>query len=265
MKNKHKIFLFSFLAIILLTSVIVYAQTASIQTDTSKVVSGEMINVSSEILKDLNSEDSISKTEVVYDELQNKNIYKMENSKYSINLDESKNLVGIYSKEISPIMTRAASFDKTAATEMIKNKYNELGLPADYELSYIEKYDDEVWQANFEKNYNGIYNKYESVKVFFVPENDEIVALTVFNEGNDTSVATVSKNDAVLSAAKNLNIDSSEIVSANLSMEKANDYFDESNTDTSVHTSWVLEAKDGSIVYVDASDNTVIGGDHINE
>ncbi len=264
MKRNYKILLISFIAMILLTSAIVYAQTATNKIDNTEIVTSSMVNTSSRILQELNSTDTISKTQVVYDELQNKNIYKLSNSKYTINLDSSNNLVGIYSHNINPVTARA-SFNKEQAQEMITSKYQELGLPSDYELSYLEKFDDEIWQANFEKNYNGIYNKYESVKVFFVPENDEIVALTVFNEGHDDTAVTVSKDNAILSAANNLQINSSEIVSASLSMEKANNYYDKSNTDTSIHTSWVVQTADNSIVYIDASDNNVIGGDCINE
>ncbi len=264
MKAKYKIILISFVSIILLASVIVYAQTSSVSHEAAKTVTQEMINTSSEILKDLNSTEAILNTQVKYDELKKQNIYEISNSKYTINLDSSNNLIGIYSKSTTPVTTNNLA-DKNQAQTMIVNKYKELGLPADYELSYLEKFDNEIWQANFEKNYNGIYNKYESVKVFFIPENNEIVALTVFNEGHDNSEVSVSKEDAVLTASQNLNLPSSEVVSAYLSMEKSNTFYDENNSDTSVHTSWVIQTSDNSIVYVDASDNNVIGGDCINE
>ena len=48
-------------------------------------------------------------------------------------------------------------------------------------------------------------------------------------------------------------------------MEKANNYYDSQNADTSIHPSWVLQMSDNSIVYVDATNNNVIGGDCINE
>lgn len=257
MKKNYKVLLVTFLAMLLLTSVIVYAQTTIPETEEKLSVSAEMVSKSSDILEELNSNSEITNTEVVYDQLQEKNLYKMSNSKYTINLDESNNLVGIYTKQTSPIKTKSLC-DKNAAQEMITNKYNELGLPTEYELSYLEKYDDEIWQANFEKNYNGIYNKYESVKVFFIPENDEIVALTVFNEAPTSTSVQIDKEDAILSAAQNLNVETSNIVSASLSMEK-------SETDDTIHSSWVVQSSDNSIIYIDASNNTVIGGDSINE
>lgn len=264
MKKHQKILLILTILLILLSGIIVYAQTQISSTENVEVVTNAMLNSSSEILNTLNSNSSISKTDVIYDELRQENIYKISNEKYTINLDESNNLIGIYSTSINEITARTAS-TKDSVQSMIINKYNDLNLPSEYELVYLEKFDDQIWQANFEKNYNGVYNKYESVKVFFIPENDEIVALTVFNEGSDSSTVTVSQEQAISTATTSLNIDSSDIVSASLSMEKANNYYDESSTDTSVHTSWVLQTADNNFVYVDASDNTIIGGDCINE
>ncbi len=264
MKLKKKVILISFVLIVLLTSVIVYATTSSAPTEKTKVVTSEMKNISLDILKTLNSTNSILSTNVVYDDIREKDLYRVCTEKYMIDLDASNNLVGIYCTNTSPVSTTTVATEEQART-MIENKYKELNLPSDYELSYLARFDDEIWQANFEKNYNGVYNKYESVKVFFIPENNEIVALTVFNEGHDDSPVSVSKEDAISSAAKNLGIDTSEIVSASLSMEKANNFYDKSNEDKSIHTSWVIQTSDNSIVYIDASDNNVIGGDCVNE
>lgn len=265
MKHTKKIIALSAL-LLSLTVAIVYAQSSNetaIKADT-KIVSTEMINKSSEILSKLDSTTSNLNSDVKYDKLKNQNVYEIENSKYSINLDSSNNLIGIYSKEINSLKTKSIS-DKDFAREVITKKYNELNLPSEYELVYLEKLDDEIWEADFQKNYNGIYNKYEAVKTFFIPENDEIVALTVFNEGHDSVDVQTTKEDAITTAANSLNLDSSEIVSASLTMEKANNFYNESNTDSSIHTSWVLQSSDNSIVYVDATENTVIGGDSINE
>lgn len=265
MKNTKKIILLSAI-LLLLTAAIVYAQTTTtpVEKTNAKTVSAEMINKSSEILSTLESDTTISKSKVKFDKFKNEDVYEIENSKYFIDLDSSNNLVGIYSKSTSPLKIRS-TFSKDQAREVIVNKYQELNLPSEYDLVYLEKVDDEIWEADFQKNYNGIYNKYEAVKTFFIPENNEIVSLTVFDEGHGQTETTVSKDDAIMTAANSLNIDSSEIVSAELSMEKANDFYDESNSDNSIHTSWVLKSLDNSIVFVDATENTVIGGDSINE
>ncbi len=263
---KKKIEILIILAILLasITATIVYASVSSSEVETIKTVSTASMSKSSEIFEKLDTNSNNVNSKVVYDELTKENLYEFENTKYFVNMNTKNELVGIYSKNVTATQT-TSNVNNQTAKEYVLNKYTELNLPTEYELTYLEKFDDLIWQANFEKNYNGIYNKYESVKMFFIPDSDEIVALTVFNEGASSSTVTVSKEDAEMTAAQNLGIDSSNIKSANLSMEKANKFYDNSNFDTTVHSTWVIQSADDTIVYVDAENNTVIGGDHINE
>lgn len=263
---KKKIEILIILAVLLasITATIVYASVSSSEVETIKTVSTASISKSSEIFEKLDTNSNNVNSKVVYDELTKENLYEFENTKYFVNMNTKNELVGIYSKNVTATQT-TSNVNNQTAKEYVLNKYTELNLPTEYELTYLEKFDDLIWQANFEKNYNGIYNKYESVKMFFIPDSDEIVALTVFNEGASSSTVTVSKEDAEMTAAQNLGIDSSNIKSANLSMEKANKFYDNSNSDTTVHSTWVIQSADDTIVYVDAENNTVIGGDHINE
>lgn len=265
MKRNTKILALTSILLIL-TAVCAYAVTAlPTEKVEQKMVSAQAISASSDILSKLDSTESITETKVKYNMLKDEDIYQVSNSKYMVNLDKNQNLVGIYSKSISPIMARSVAATKEEAREVIMNKYKELNLPSEYDLVYLEKMDDEIWEADFQKNYNGIYNKYEAVKTFFIPENNEIVALTVFNEGHGSENIAVSAEEAIQTAAEKLEIDPSEIISSELTMEKANKTFDKQNKDKSVHTSWVLETSDKSVVYVDATNNNIIGGDFVNE
>ena len=265
MKKKIKFLILTTVLFASITATIVYATaSSSSEIETVKTVSTASISKSSEIFEklDTNSDNVISK--VIYDNLKNENLYEFENTKYFVNMNTKNELVGIYSKNITTTQT-TSNANTSSAKEYVLNKYTELNLPSEYELTYLEKFDDLIWQANFEKNYNGLYNKYESVKMFFIPDSDEIIALTVFNESASSSAVTVSKEDAELTATQNLGIDSSNIKSTTLSMEKANKFYDNSNSDTTIHPTWVIQSSDNTIVYVDAENNNVIGGDHINE
>lgn len=267
MKRNLKIAILSCILLILMAAIVYATQvTTPVENVDVKKVSTQMLNTSSEILSVLDSEETIKSTSVKYDNMRKKDIYEVSTSKYIIDLDSTNNLVGIYTNTTEPIVKRTRAIaDKDSAREVILAKYQELNLPSDYELVYLEKLDDEVWEADFQKNYNGIYNKYEAVKTFFIPENNEIVSLTVFNEGNDTTDVAITADDAILTAANSLNIETSDIVSSTLTMEKANKFYDESNNDSSVHTTWVLEKADNSKIYVDATDNVIIGGNGLNE
>lgn len=265
MKKKIKFLILTTVLFASITATIVYATaSSSIETETVKTVSTASISKSSEIFEklDTNSDNVISK--VVFDKLKNENLYEFENTKYFVNMNTKNELVGIYSKNITTTQP-TSNANTSTAKEYVLNKYTKLNLPSEYELTYLEKFDDLIWQANFEKNYNGIYNKYESVKMFFIPDSDEIVALTVFNESAKSSNVNISKEEAELTATQNLGIDSSNIKSTTLSMEKANKFYDNTNSDTTVHPTWVIQSSDDTIVYVDAENNNIIGGDHINE
>lgn len=265
MKKKIKFLILTTVLLASITATIVYATaSSSIETETVKTVSTASISKSSEIFEklDTNSDNVISK--VVFNKLKNENLYEFENTKYFVNMNTKNELVGIYSKNITTTQP-TSNANTSTAKEYVLNKYTKLNLPSEYELTYLEKFDDLIWQANFEKNYNGIYNKYESVKMFFIPDSDEIVALTVFNESAKSSNVNISKEEAELTATQNLGIDSSNIKSTTLSMEKANKFYDNTNSDTTVHPTWVIQSSDDTIVYVDAENNNIIGGDHINE
>lgn len=264
MKRSIKILILSSI-LLLVAAALVYAQTTIVTEKAEpEMVSAQMTETSSKILSILNSDTTNLNKKVTYDKITDRKVYQVSNSKYSIKLDSNNNLIGIYSKNSSPVKTKSI-ITKDSAREIITSKYNELNLPSEYELVYLEKVDDEVWEADFQKNYNGIYNKYEAVKTFFIPENNEIVALTVFNEGNDSADISISQENAIQTATNSLNIDSSEIVSSTLTMEKANTFYDKNNADTSVHTVWKLQTSDNSMIYIDATENNVIGGDCINE
>lgn len=266
MKKKVKILIIATVLLASITATIVYASTttSSSEPEAIKTVSTVSISKSSEIFEKLNTNSTNVNSKVVYDDFKKLNLYEFESENYFVDMNTKNELVGIYSKNVTTTQT-VSNANNSTAREYVLNKYNELNLPAEYELTYLEKFDDLIWQANFEKNYNGIYNKYESVKMFFIPDSDEIVALTVFNEGAKSSTVNISKEDAELTAAQNLGIDSTEIKSTTLSMEKANKFYDNSNSDTTIHPTWVIQSSDDTIVYVDAENNNVIGGDHINE
>lgn len=252
MKKNIKIILLVASLLLLVSVAIVYAGvTTTDDTPIKDKVSEASVLESSKLLKSLNSEPTNLKSKVKFDELQNKTIYEIENSKYFIDMDTENQLVGIHSKEISTKL-EASKYKKDSASEYIMNKYKELNLPADYELNYIEKFDDLIWQANFEKNYNGIYNKYESVKVYFIPDSDEIVALGAFREAPASYDTSISLDSAKQTASSK---DSSEVVASALSMEKVDD--------GSIRPVWVVTYSDNNIVYVDAKSNQVVGGDTI--
>lgn len=231
------------------------------ETLTTTAVAAKVESVLSPITED----DEIKTISTFTDEKRNQSICQVTTEDYTVSLDSSsKALIGIYQKEAKYNVNTTT--DKNIAENYIKSKYSAMNLPSEYDLVYLEKFDDYVWEANFQKEYNGLYNMYESVKVFFNPENDEIVALTVFDEEyTETSSTTITQENATLSATNSLDINSESIKDSELTLIKANTYFDQNNNDTSIHKAWVLTTNEEESIFVDAATGEIIGGDSLND
>lgn len=262
---KKYVLITSILCLIALFSAIniASANLSVTEEQTAQAVNSLITFKSSEFLSAIDTNDEIRSISVENDELNNTNFYKVETDNYLLKLDtDDKNVTGIYAKSSETNFTSDAT--KSEAREFITNKYEELNLPDDYDLVYIEKIDDYTWEADFQKKYDDVYNMYEAVKVFFTPDNNEIVALTVFDEPYENNAQTqVTTSEAKEIVNKELNIDS-KIVSEELTIIKPNNYFENSN-DKDLHKAWILTTEDDEYIYVDAINGDVIGGDCINE
>ena len=192
----------------------------------------------------------------------NKNLAQIYTDNYIVSLDSSsKELVGLYQRYAKYNLNTTE--DKNIAENFINSKYSEMNLPSDYKLVYLEKFDDYVWEADYQKEYNGVYNMYEAVKVFFNPENKEIVALTIFNEKyTDTSSEAISEESAINSAST---VSDEKIVNSELTLIKSNNYYDKENNDKSIHKAWVLTTEKENKIYVDSASGEIIGGDGFND
>lgn len=253
------------LCLIALFSAINIASANLTVTDaqTAQAVNSLITYKSSEFLSVLDSTDEIKSISVENDELNNTDFYKVETNNYLLKLDtDDKNVTGIYAKTSDTNFTKEST--ESEAREFINAKYEQLNLPEDYDLVYLEKIDEYTWEADFQRKYGDVYNMYEAVKVFFTPENNEIIALTVFDEPYENNKETkITTKEAKEIVSNELNIDS-KIISEELTIIKSNNYFENSN-DKDLHKAWVLTTKDNESIYVDAINGDVIGGDCINE
>ena len=111
---------------------------------------------SSEFLSAIDNNEEIRSISVENDKINNTNFYKLETDNYLLKLDTTdKNVTGIYSKTSEINFVPNATKDE--AREFITNKYDELNLPEDYDLVYLEKIDDYTWEADFQKKYGDVY------------------------------------------------------------------------------------------------------------
>ena len=86
-----------------------------------------------------------------------------------------------------------------------------------------------LWQADFCKEYDGIYNYYQDIRITFIPETKDIVILTIFDEDFENNPLVITKEEAVEIAkqkAKSLGKDEDMVknATAKLDIRKMNAY-----------------------------------------
>ena len=139
---------------------IVYAATenSSTLTEEAEVLTEAAISSQVQtILEPVSKNSTIQNIEAFDDKMTNQKISKVYTEDYIVKLNNSsKQLVGIYEKEAK--YNLKTTEDKKVAEDFIINKYQEMNLPSEYNLVYLEKFDDYVWEADFQKEYDGLYN-----------------------------------------------------------------------------------------------------------
>lgn len=126
----------------------------------------------------------------------------------------------------------------TANREEVTGVANELYLSlgyseGEYVLADLKKNvitdDTNLWQADFCKEYDGIYNYYQDIRITFIPETKDIVILTIFDEDFEDNPLVITKEEAIEIAkqkAKSLGKDEDMIknITAELDIRKMNAY-----------------------------------------
>lgn len=193
-----------------------------------------------------------------------------------------------------------STVSKEEARNIAKEIYLKLGYnDGEYEIASLSQNaiadGTNLWQVNFCKKYDGIYNYYQDIRISFIPEVKQLTILTIFDYPYEDNPIVIAKEDATRIAkekAIELGNDENKIknVTTTLSIEKMNAHVysqgqfkeqpKEENTktvnieDTIVYRTedivrkvWVVEIEyysDFAAIdkyYVDTTTGEIIGGD----
>ena len=105
------------------------------------------------------SENNSSEIKLFHDNTINEDYYDIVTSNYTISMDKNSKLRA-FSDDTFNYDLQTTS-DKSIAKTFITNFYNNLDISHDYELEYLERFDDSMWEANFVKKSDGLYNYYD--------------------------------------------------------------------------------------------------------
>ena len=127
-----------------------------------------------------------------------------------------------------------ATANREDAEAVARELYLSLGYnEGEYVLADLKKNavtdDTNLWQVDFCKQYDGIYNYYQDIRITFIPETNDIVILTIFDEDFENNPLIITKEEAVEMAkqkAKKLGKDENMIenITAELDIRKMNAY-----------------------------------------
>ncbi len=191
---------------------------------------------------------------------------------WEVSDNESKVKLNSKTGELISIMNKKEKFTESNHTEeevkkIAKELYKTLGINKEYELYFIEKFDDELWTAYFAKKVNGIYNNFQSVRVTFAPADNEVVYLVVKDEECDDNEVVIQKKEAEQIAIEIIKADQKAKCDTELTFMRANNFFTEENfaeyqKSNIIRKCWIVTVNEKYIVYVDCTNGEVIGGDY---
>ena len=170
----------------------------------------------------------------------------------------------------------ASKLNKNQVEQKIRQKYNELGYKDDeYKLTKLQRNVYNNWQADFCKEYDGIYNQYQCIRISIIPEVDHLNCLVIFDEEFENNPVEISKENATevaKSKAKELRKDDSiKEITTTLEIKEANGFFktDES-VERKVRKVWNVKIEykndmyeDIDEYYIDCTTGKIIGGDTV--
>lgn len=230
-------------------------------------------------IQTLSVSESISdNVNILHDNTINQDYYDIVSTNYSISLASDLSLRSFSDSTFNYDLSATASKDE--ARSFIIDFYNNLNVSHDYELAYLEIVDGNIWEADFAKKIDDIYNYYDSIKIFFSPEQEKIAALRVHStkySKPNTSVQSVKGTTISAEDAKNIvknnfsNISDNDIIETQIVFTKPNNFFTKHNGTDIIYENVVVKAwkvtikKDlkESFIFVDYSTGNVVGGDQI--
>lgn len=142
----------------------------------------------------------------------------------------------------------------------------------DYEMVYLEKFDDEIWRVGFAKKYDDMINQLESIKFSFCPQTEEIVTLAINKVKFDNNEVVLSKEEARNIANPYLDKSVADNMDINLEIVRPNYFYAEVSNDDSVYANiektrkayvCTFNNEAESKVYIDCTTGEVIGGNMI--
>lgn len=269
-------------------TVIDYQQEKQVTEEdiSNSITEEEAKNKANEILAKLgNQADEVTNIEFLKYPDEEKSYWRITTEKkYEIQMDTQQgNLVSYYDGTIDDTKIQATA-NESLAKDVALQLYNIVTQSKEYELRSIQKVsvtdDSCLWQADFCKKYDGIYNDYQCIRITFIPETKQIKMLNIFDEDFENNPIVISEEDAIEIVKNKLQDENILEINCELKIEKMNPYVymqDNPIEGTNAYKMERIVRKVWSITcilnknnikqqekyYVDVTTGEIIGGDAI--
>lgn len=148
------------------------------------------------------------------------------------------------------------TFVESIKENFIDKNYTE-ELKSDFTKDYIA-------YSFYEKNPAGVFNPYDQIRVVFDNVKDRVILYSKFNDYKIEKEPSISEDEASKIALDFLDNKASKVDKITLTVVASNEFFDENKQEKKdskdLHLAYVVEIAD-DMVYVDAYDGKIIGGD----
>ena len=208
-----------------------------------------------------------------YDNTTDQNFIDISTNEFTISINENDSLRAFSDNTIDYNSTTGEN--KEYAKKYIMQLYNNLDISHDYDLIYLEKFDECLWEADFAKKIDNIYNDYDSIKIFFSPEQKKIAAMRIhstYNTKITNSKNTINEKDVMSIILNNFeDIKENDILKVETVYTKPNNFFTKQNYGDIIYENKIVKAYKVTIVtndttiyvFIDLNTGNIIGGDQL--
>lgn len=241
-----------------------------------------ILSAFSALPNDVSSLSAISSTQIQsnteifsqYDNTVNESFYEIREKNYTISIAEDSSLRSFTDNTFD--YNLASDATKETAEAFALEVYDSLDFKSNHELADLNKFGDNLWEAVFATKIDGVFNYYDSVKVYFCPIQKKIAALRVHSSEYQESILSTRSVSLSMQGAKQAVIDNfsditlDDITDVEIEFTKPNNFFTRADGTELVSTNEVVKTwkvtvkKDYTyFVFIDAETGDVIGGDRI--
>lgn len=185
---------------------------------------------------------------------------------------DSGSVISMIFPDIVSEQTNFSDADVIGISEeiMTKIEYSSKG----YELAYSSEIGGGIWQTDYCKKYNGIFNPYQCIRIRFSPATKQLLLIRVFDEEFENNPYIITKEEAIKKVEEQIGKENIESINAEQTIEKMNAIlYQETNdgtyrTDQIVRNIWLVkflrvDTHWEEMYYVDGTTGEFIGADKI--